>query len=162
MLADMTFKGVAMMQVSMYAKFNDLTKDSSAIVRVPLAAGLCVTDVVIDTLKYPVVAIEHIFFAAINALGAACFKACRLSDARHSFYEGMFALFLGTPLMALLSIPKLLGQLCKTLPNHSKPAQCCNEDAEMEAKLAWIITDDRQCRMSRNYGMRFPKELAHI
>ncbi len=161
MLADMTFKGVAMMQVSMYAKFNELTKDSSLVVRVPLAAGLCVTDVVLDTLKYPVVAIEQIFCAAINALGAASVKTCRLSDARHSFKEGMYALVLATPLMLLLSIPKLLGHLCQTLPNSSKPARSCNEEAAREAKLAWVITSDLECGMSRNFGIRFPRALVN-
>jgi hypothetical protein len=141
MLSDVTFKAAAMMQLGLYEAFKGSGCAEAPLLGVPLATGVCVTDTVIDTVKYPVAAIENVFFATVNIVGAACVDACRLEDAWQNLKKAALGVILSTPVMLLLSPFKLIGHLCATLPNMGQ-AHTCNPEADMEANLPWLTAGD--------------------
>lgn len=154
MLSDIALKGVGLLQLSLYESFRDFSGNASIVVRVPIAAGLCVTDVVLDTLKYPIIAIEHIFSAAINALGAACADRYLLADARHLLKSAAFNVT-ATWTSLLIAIPRAIYQLYKVIQD-CRHATSCNQFAESESKMAWVVTDKQQCQKLHQQVSRIP------
>jgi hypothetical protein len=138
MLSDITFKGIAMTQLAMYEKLRECSNHYSSYVTVPMTLGICVTDIVLDTAKYPIMAVENAAFAAINVGGAGCFEECRLADAYQNLKNITTLTFVATPVMTFLSIPKLLSHLCVTLPNPAH-AHSTNQEADREARLQAIV-----------------------
>lgn len=148
MLSDITLKGAAMLQLSMYENFNHYFGEGSALIGIPAAVVLSLTDTGVDTLKYPMAAIENASFAVINALGAYFVDECRLLDARHNLQRAALAAFIATPVMLVVAVPKGIMHLCKTVEDF-RNAKTTNGSAEGDAKIEWVVTDESKCRELR-------------
>jgi hypothetical protein len=138
MLSDITFKYVAIAELAMYDKLNALARTYSSVIVVPATTLVCVADVFMDTVKYPIAALENGVFSAINFCGSCCFENCDYADSLQNVKKAAAGAFVATPVMTILSPFKLFSQLCVALPDpvHAKPS---NREADKEAQLKAII-----------------------
>jgi hypothetical protein len=138
MLSNITFKYVALLEIELYKELNKYALvDNSPCVYVDAVAA-CLVDVFIDTVKYPVIALENAAFAAINFCGSLKWDQCTVADGSENVKKAVVSLFVATPVMTLLSPFKLVDRLCVVLsdPAHAKPS---NREAEKEANQEAII-----------------------
>lgn len=133
MLSNITLKFVAEAQLGMYEWLNDASAMYGNCTVKLAAFAISTIDVLIDTLKYPIIAIEHIALAAINLFGACCSNNCSITHAWKSLKRAACSIVVATPVMTLLFPLKLFSQYCRTIPdpNHATPS---NREAEKEAQ----------------------------
>lgn len=139
MLSDITFKYCAMAQLAMYEKFRQFAREDHSFPVISLTAvGVCTADTCLDTVKYPVAAIENLAFAVLNTVGSPCIEQCRLKDAYQNLKKSALGLAVATPFAGLVAIPKFLAHLSVTLSNPAQ-ARTFNREAEAESRLMPII-----------------------
>lgn len=147
MLSDITFKYVAQIELAMFEQLNQMARTSHPAAVKLVAGGVCVTDVVIDTVKYPVASLENGFFAVINLCGSPFFENCSVAHSCQNVKNAVFGLLFATPCMTLLSPIKLFSRLCVVLPNPAH-AKSSNREASQEAKFQAIYMPSSSRQLS--------------
>ncbi|MGL4540857.1 MAG: hypothetical protein ACRCU0_07815 [Candidatus Rhabdochlamydia sp.] len=143
MLSNISFKATACIQISMHENLQKLAKKHTYIA-VPVTAFVCIADVSLETIKYPIATIENVAFFAINLLGALFHKNCSSLDAYESLIRSGI-MRLATPIMLVLSPSILFGNLFLNLPNP-KEASSFNDRAAADVNSPFIAYDSKECR----------------
>lgn len=144
MLSNVVVKYSAQAELALYCQLNQFAATNRSYATKWLAVHVCVVEVFISTIKYPLVIIENLALAAMNVFGSVWFDCCKVSDA-HKNLQNVGVLLIASPLMILLAPVHLFGRICVVVPN-AQNATPSNREALEQAECAAISigNTDRQ------------------